>query len=209
MRRIDVSMPLFAGMPAFPGDPVFESQPSHAIARGDAYNVSRVAFGTHAGTHVDPPLHFLEGAPGTDRLDLNVLNGPCRVIDVDPTHRAVTEADVARLPAGTVRALFRTANSARWARELVFFGDYVALTPGAADALLARRVGVVGIDALSIEADATGAFPVHHRLLGGGCLILEGLLLAETPPGEYDLACLPLRLRGGDGGPARVVLTVP
>jgi arylformamidase len=206
MRTIDVSMPLVAGMPAFPGDPEFATEPVRAIARGDAYNISSISMGTHAGTHVDPPRHFLETGATTDRLDLDVLSGSCRVLEIPATATEIGPEHVARLPAGTERVLFRTSNSGRWARALAFFPDYVAVGPAAARALVAAGVRLVGLDALSIERDATGTFPVHHELLGHGALILEGLLLADAPEGAYELRCLPLRLQGGDGGPARVVL---
>jgi len=209
MRRIDVSMPLFAGMPSFPGDPPFDSHRLKSIGSGDPYNISGLAFGSHAGTHLDPPVHFIEGGDAVDRVDLDLLNGPCRVVDVDPRSAAVDARDVANVPPGSTRVLFRTANSARWASSLSFFPDYVGLNRGAADALVARKVRLVGLDSLSIENDRTGTFPVHHSLLGRGTLILEGLLLAAAPAGEYLLECLPLRIRDGDGGPARVVLVAP
>jgi arylformamidase len=206
VRLTDVSMPLSDGMPAFPGDPAFESERVRAIARGDPYNLTRLALGSHAGTHVDPPLHFVDGAPGTDLLDLDQLNGPCAVLDVDPAQGSIGAAEIRSLPPGTRRVLFRTANSPRWSRSLTFFPDYVGLTLGAADALLGAGVRVVGLDALSIESSPDGSFPVHRRLLGSKALLIEGLLLDAVRPGPYDLVCLPLKIRGGDGGPARVVL---
>jgi arylformamidase len=209
VRRLDVSMPLYAGMPGFPGDPEFSSRPVHSLAKGDPYSVSGLSLGSHSGTHVDPPCHFLPGAATVDRLDLEVLNGPCRVVEVPESSRSIGPGEVSAVPPGTTRVLFRTPNSARWHRKLEFFPDYVAVDDAGAEALLARRVGLVGIDSLSVERDSTGRFPVHHRLLGGGALILEGLLLYDAPAGSYDLECLPLLLRGGDGGPARVVLRSP
>ncbi len=207
MTRLDVSMPLFAGMPAFPGDPLFSSRPTHSIARGDAYNVSALSLGSHSGTHVDPPCHFVPGGPTLDQIDLDRLNGPCRVVLVPDGSRSVDVPQVEAVPDGTERVLFRTENSGRWARSLSFFSDYVALTEAAAQALLAKGTRLVGVDSLSVESDPTGRFPVHHRLLGEGALIVEGLLLADAAPGDYSIDCLPLRIRGGDGGPARVTLT--
>jgi len=209
MRRYDVSMPLFAGMPSFPGDPPFGSVPDHSLARGDPYNVSRLALGSHAGTHVDPPLHFIAQGPGADRLDLARLNGPCTVVAIDPDRRTIGPDDVAGVPSGTRRVLFRTSNSARWAARLAFFSDYVALAPEAAAVAVERGLELVGLDALSIESDPTGTFPVHHRLLGAGVLILEGLLLDGVPPGPYELVCAPLKVRDGDGAPARAFLEGP
>jgi arylformamidase len=209
MRRIDISMPLFPGMAGFPGDPTFGREPSHSLSNGDAYNVSRLVLGSHAGTHIDPPLHFLAGGAPVDRIDLGILNGPCEVVGVDPRRREVGPLDLERIPPGETRVLFRTANSDRWARAAVFFSDYVALGLPAATELLRRGIRLVGIDSLSVESDPTGRFPVHRALLSGGALILEGLFLAEAPPGSYELACLPLRVRDGDGGPARAVLCAP
>lgn len=200
-------MPLYEGTPTFPGDPTFQHRPVRSIERGDAYSVSALSFGSHAGTHVDPPCHFIAGGATVDRLDLEVLNGPCWVADVPPAVRSVGPEEVGRLPEGTSRALFRTSNSPRWQEKLEFFPDYVAVSEAGARALVDRRVRLVGVDALSVESDASGRFPVHHRLLGEGVLIIEGLLLADVPEGPYELQCLPLDLKGGDGGPARAVLT--
>ncbi len=209
MDRIDVSMPLFEGMPAFPGDPAFRSRPERRIDRGDPYNLSSLALGSHAGTHVDPPRHFAVGAPGADRLDLEALNGPCRVLSVPEDRTLVGPSEVRSIPPGTARVLLKTANSRRWADRLEFFEDFVGLTVDGAAALRERGARLVGIDSLSVESDPAGNFPVHRDLLGHGVLILEGLLLADVPPGEYRLDCLPLRLRDGDGGPARAVLSRP
>ena len=206
MRSIDISTPIFGGMAVFPGDSEVRVVPTHALDRGDPYNLSAIAMGSHAGTHVDPPAHFLPEGATADALDLTALNGPCWVLGVDPASSDVRASDVARVPEGTERVLFRTSNSARWSESEAFFADYVALAPSAADALLARSVRLVGIDALSIERDPTERFPVHHALLGGGALILEGLRLDHVPDGRYELRCLPLRLAHGDGAPARAIL---
>jgi len=209
MRRIDISMPLFAGMPVFPGDPPFTAQRLSSASRGDAFGLTRLSFGSHAGTHVDPPVHMVPNGVAVDRIDLDLLNGPAQVVEVDPSVRVVGPQVIARLPAGTHRVLFRTSNSARWARSLTFFPDFVGLSTAAAEALVERKVMLVGVDALSVENDATGSFPVHRTLLGNGIPLLEGLLLESVPPGPYDLECLPLRVRDGDGGPARAVLVTP
>ena len=206
MRRHDVSMPLFEGMPAFPGDADFSARALRSVARGDPYSISALSLGSHCGTHVDPPSHFIAGGQPVDRLDLGQLNGPCRVVEVPGTSTAIGPAEASLVPPGTLRVLFRTSNSARWREKLEFFPDYVALTEPGARALLERGVRLVGIDSLSIESDPTEQYPVHHRLLGHGALIIEGLLLADVVAGEYQLECLPLRIQGGDGGPARVAL---
>lgn len=206
VRTIDVSMPLFEGMPAFPGDPPFSSTPLLRRGRGDAYNLSLLGFGSHAGTHVDPPSHFLAGGTSTDRLDLGLLVGPCEVVAIDPSRPSVRARELEAVRPGTTRLLLRTRNSERWAERLEYFDDFVALEADAADRLVDLGVRLVGIDALSIERGLRGEFPVHHRLLSHGVLILEGLLLQAAAPGPYELLCLPLAIRDGDGGPARVAL---
>ena len=204
---IDISMPLAAGMPSFPGDPVFANEPVRSLAKGDPYSVSALRLGSHAGTHVDPPCHFLAGGATIDEVDLGRLNGPCVVVDIPPNATSIGPAELGSLPPNPERVLFRTRNSARWRAALEFFPDYVAVSDAGAAELLRRGVRLVGVDSLSVERDADGRFPVHHRLLGGGSLILEGLLLDGASPGRYSLHCMPLRVRRGDGGPARAALT--
>ncbi len=201
---IDISMPLRTGMAAFPGDPAVRIERVRSTDRGDPYNLSSIAMGTHTGTHVDPPVHFVPGGRTVDALDLEVLNGPCRVVDVGDVDR-IGPGELAGRLDGVERLLLKSRNSPRWAREPTFFSDYVALTAEGA-ASLPAAVRLVGIDALSIETDPSGRFPVHHQLLGRGTLILEGLLLGAAAPGDYRLRCLPLRIEGGDGAPVRALL---
>lgn len=209
MKSIDISMPLFEGMPAFPGDPLFGTERTHSIDRGNPYNLSALKLSSHAGTHIDPPLHFIPSGLPIDQIDLTILSGPCRVVQVPSEATNVGRRELREAPPETERLLLRTANSQRWSQRLEFFSEYVALSPEGAEALIEGGTRLVGIDSPSIERDASGTFPVHHRLLGSGVLILEGLMLSDVPAGTYDLQCLPLRLRDGDGGPARAVLRAP
>lgn len=202
-------MPLVPGMPAFPGDPEFSVKPVRSVEGGDPYNLSAVRLGSHAGTHIDPPLHFLPGTTSVDRLELDLLNGPALVLEVPIASTAVGPEELREVPAGTERLLLHTSNSARWDRGSTFFPEYVAVTLAGAQKLRTLGVRFVGIDSLSIESDPSERFPVHRDLLGHGVPILEGLLLGSAPPGEYWLDCLPLRLKNGDGGPARAVLRAP
>jgi arylformamidase len=206
LRVIDVSMPLFEGMPSFPDDPSFVLEPLARLRRGEPYDLSRLVLGSHTGTHLDPPSHFFPGGVSVDRLDLEALLGPCLVVEGGSNLRTVEAAELANVPRGTRRVLLRTANSARWARKLEFFEDYVGLSLDGARRLVEQGVRLVGIDALSVETDPSLRFPVHRELLGHGVAILEGLLLGGVGPGDYDLSCLPLPVRDGDGGPARAVL---
>lgn len=190
----------------FPGDPAMVVRSLRSVERGDPYSLSLVSLGSHSGTHIDPPVHFLRGGIPADRIDLDALNGPCVVVDAGPDTRSVGADLVSKLPPRTERVLFRTSNSPRWARSLTFFSDYVGLTAEAADALVRGHIRLVGIDALSVENDPTETYPVHRSLLAHGAVVLEGILLSEAPAGTYRLECLPLPLRDGDGAPARATL---
>ena len=206
MRTYDISAPLRDRMAGFPGDPEVRITKVRSIGRGDPYELSALALGSHTGTHVDPPSHFVPGGLPVDQLDLSVLNGRCEVVDVPAGRSEVGLPEVRAVPQGAERVLFRTANSARWARSEAFFADYVAIGLPAAHELLDRKLRLVGIDSLSVEVSPDASFPVHRLLLGHGLVILEGLRLADVRAGPYELRCLPLRIHDGDGGPARAVL---
>lgn len=205
MAFLDISMPIRRGMASFPGDPPVAVETVRDLARGDPYRLCALSFGSHAGTHIDAPRHFLDLAPGVDALDPDALLGPCRVVEVPTGRRVITEADVPTDPS-VRRLLFRTSNSARWQQGEAYFPDYVALAPAAARRLVERGVRLVGVDGLSVENDTSGRYPVHRTLLSAGVVVLEGVRLAAVGPGEYDLACLPLRIEDGDGAPARALL---
>src|SRR3954449_12175729 len=81
-KLLDVSVPLAAGMPAYPGNPEFELQPIKRIAEGGSSNVSRLVMGTHTGTHVDAPKHFIDDGAGVDALSLDLLLGRARVVEI-------------------------------------------------------------------------------------------------------------------------------
>ncbi len=192
-------------MVVFEGDPPVEVTAALALDRGDPANVSRLTLGSHTGTHVDAPSHFIAGGDTLDRVPLEAFMGPARVVEWPggPIGRAALES--AGALAGVARVLFRTGNSALWAQGR-FVRDYQALTLDAAQALVAAGVVLVGADYLSVEAFGARGHPVHHCLLEAGVAILEGLDLSAVRPGRYELLCLPLRLRDGDGAPARALL---
>ena len=205
-RAIDLSFPLSSACPTFPGDPAIRVRPVRTLERGDAYRLSTLALGSHSGTHLDAPSHFVAGGASVDQVDLELLNGEAHVVQVAEEARSVGRTELKGVPAGALRVLFRTANSRRFASGSGFFADYVGLEPEAAERLLELGVRLVGVDGLSVENDPSQRFPVHHRLLGAGCWILEGLRLDGVAPGTHRIGCLPLRLEGADGSPCRAVL---
>jgi arylformamidase len=205
MRIHDVSLPLSPRLPHWPGDPPFKRELASAISRGDSANVSRLDFGAHTGTHVDAPVHFIEGRPGVDKLSLEVLVGPCRVVEARAAGPELTPTEI---PERAERLLIKTSNSRLWDNpDGPFAEDFVAVGEELARRLVADGVRLVGVDYLSVESfRAPRAHPVHHLLLEAGVVIVEGLDLWHVDPGAYELYCLPLKLVGSDGGPARVIL---
>jgi arylformamidase len=208
-RLIDVSLPTGPDLLVWPGDPPVEVVPRLRLAAGDPANVSEIRMGTHTGPHVDPPNHFVEGTTGIDKVPLDVLYGRAVVADALHLDGPMGPADLEALgiPEGATRVLLRTANSELWRRSPVLFPDrYACLTPDGAKWVVSRGIRLIGVDFLSVEEKGAAGHPVHHILLENGVVIVEGLNLGEVEPGEYMLACLPLRIVDGDGGPARAIL---
>jgi arylformamidase len=204
-RVWDVSVPDRPDMHFYPGDPTLEQTQIRAIKRGDAANLTHLSLGAHTGTHVDAPAHFIDGAPTLERVGLDRMVGPAQVLDL----RGLPAIDAAALRRHEIHrgdiVLFRTDNSERWALS-GFQKDFAYLSRDAAEILVERGVKTIGWDYLSIEQFGSKTFEVHKLLLGRGILIIEGLDLREIAAGPYLLSCLPLKLEGVDGAPARAVL---
>ncbi|NQT19443.1 MAG: cyclase family protein [Planctomycetes bacterium] len=202
MQLYDISITLRPTMAVWPGDDPFRVTPTACMANGDNCNLSRLEMGSHTGTHVDPPLHFIDGADGVDKLDLERLVGPAEVLDCTGMREVDAHALEGRLAEGVIPLL--KTDSSHAPDTAPFCDDYVYLTLEAARLVAKSGVKTVGIDYLSIAGkDAT---PVHQALLGAGIVIIEGLRLAHVPPGRYTLVCLPLKIEGCDGAPARAIL---
>jgi len=178
--------------------------PVASLARGDDANVSRLTITTHSGTHIDPPSHVSSHGISVDHLPLTLLMGRALVVEILGV-KEIGRKELARLPlAGEERLLLKTDNSLLWNRP-DFSEEYCHLTMEAAHYLTEVGIKLVGIDYLSIERlDGGGA--IHRQLLGNGVIILEGVNLDGVPAGSYELICLPLRIDGSDGAPARAIL---
>ena len=202
MEIIDVSVAVWPGMVVWEGDPPVRFDRVASIAGGDGYNLTRLELSAHTGTHVDAPLHFLDGGATMDALPLDALIGPCHVVDATAAENSLDAAALERLelPLDTERLLFKTRNGALWERD-TFSSDFVAFTGDGAEALVALGVRAVGIDYLSI-----GDEHAHRVLLGAGVVPIEGLDLRAVEPGPYRLVCLPLKLADAEGAPARALL---
>ena len=207
----DLSLPISPSMVTWRGDPAVRVESRVRIARGDVCNVSELCLGSHTGTHVDPPYHFLENGMKVDELPLEALLGRAWVCDCGSLHDIGVDFLQAHVPAGTIRLLLKTTNSALWHRDVQHFTpDFAALTLEAAR-WVAQHEGIclLGVDYLSVERPGSAEHAAHHALLGAGVIIVEGLDLSSLHSGWYNLCCLPLKVAGGDGAPARAVARGP
>jgi arylformamidase len=203
---IDVSVPLRTGMVHWPDNPPVRIERMLDIEHGDAANVSTISMGSHTGTHMDAPLHFVRGGKGLDEMPLEATVGHARVVEIqDPESIKPHELR----PHGISRSeriLFKTRNSARqWHRE-AFIEDFVYVSQEAARYLATCGVRIIGVDYLSVGGFVRDGVETHQALLEAGIWVIEGLGLSEVEPGEYELICLPLKVKGGDGAPARAIL---
>src|SRR5215471_4742876 len=202
---IDVTVGIRPEMVHYPGDPGVELKQTKHLDRGDSATVSHLSLGVHSGTHVDAPVHFIGGAPGVDEFSIDAMIGPARVIEI-LDKEICTAQDLAAYDIGAgERLLLRTSNSNRCWNVDTFVEDYAHLDTSAARMLAERKVQMVGIDYLSIGRGDEG-LEVHRILLRAGVVIVEGLDLSRVRAGFYDIICLPLKILGGDGAPARVAV---
>lgn len=203
---IDISVPLENGMVEWPGDSPLRLSLLSEIARGDDLNVTAVSMTMHAGTHMDAPRHFFRDGKSIAEMPIDATAGPARVIEIsDPEAVRAAELKAHRIRRGE-RILFKTQNSVRCWRERRFCEDFVYVARDAAEHMVERGVRVVGIDYLSVGGFHKDLFETHQILLEAGVWIIETLDLRGVEPGRYDLICLPLRVPGSDGAPARAVL---
>jgi arylformamidase len=208
MTIYDITLTVSPDMPVWPGDPAVSLQRAKKIEEGANANVSHLSLSVHTGTHVDAPFHFLPGGKGVDQLALDVLIGPVQVVALAESVDEINAATIqqAGIEPGSERVIFKTRNSHYWAdHEQSFQAGFVGISQDGARALVGMGVKLVGIDYLSV-APFKRSRPTHEVLLSAGMIIVEGLDLSLVPPGQYQLYCLPTRLSGADGAPARAIL---
>ncbi|MHC4714546.1 MAG: cyclase family protein [Planctomycetota bacterium] len=202
---IDISVPVSKTLVTWPGDPKPDIYYVKTLAEGGTSNTSAFAMSTHIGTHVDAPLHYIEGATPVDKVPLATLIGRARVVDMRGK-AVITPADLEAADLeGAERLLFKTDASGYWA-DPVFHEEFPHLDDDSARDLVERRVKLIGVDYLSVEQYKGRTRKTHRILLEGNIIIIEGLNLSEVEPGDYQLICLPLRLAGFEAAPARAVL---
>jgi arylformamidase len=208
MKLFDVTVPLDANLPTYPGNTPFAIEAVKRLARGDGSNLSTLHMSAHSGTHIDAPRHFFDGGAGAEGASLEAMLGRTRVVEIGSRTGIGADELAAVDLSGDERVLFKTWNSQLWG-SAAFHADYVGVTADGAAHLIAQGIRLVGVDYLSVERFKTPGAPAHRTLLGAGAVVIEGLNLRDVEPGVYDMLCLPLRIVGADGAPARVVLRRP
>jgi len=205
MKLIDVTVPLDANLPTYPGNTPYSLEAVKRIARGDSSNVSTLHMSAHCGTHIDAPFHFFDTGSGAEGLALEMLVGRARVLEITSRKGVGAEDLAAANLSEDIRVLIKTSNSRLWGSP-DFHQDFVGVSEAGAKYLVEHGIKVVGVDYLSVEQFKNPGAPAHHVLLGAGIIVIEGLNLRDVDPGVYEMFCLPLRVVGSDGAPARVVL---
>ena len=205
-RKIyDISLIIRPGMVVWPGDIPVKADISKSIESGDSYNLSQWQMSAHTGTHIDAPLHFIGGAPGIDNIEPEILLGKARLFQL-PVVKRIDRNVLERLDLkGVTRLLLGTTNSALL-KQPEFSQDYVYITADAAKYMVEIGIKLVGIDYLSIGDYYDSEQIAHHVLLESGVVIVEGIDLSGIPANDYELICLPIKLKNADGAPARVLL---
>jgi arylformamidase len=202
---IDVSVPISPRLVVWKGDPPLTLEQVMFMDKGDVCNLTRMALSVHTGTHMDAPRHFVRDGLTMEAMPLDAVMGPARVIGIDDPV-AVTPRELPSDLQRGERILFRTRNSSLSWSEAPFLEDYVYVSKEAAQALVDAGVQTVGVDYLSVGGYHKDLVETHDVLLGAGVWVIEGLDLSRIAPGRYEMACLPLKIVGSDGAPARAAL---
>ena len=206
-QLIDISVPLHPRLPVWPGNRPLSIRQTESMKEGSVANVTRLETGSHTGTHIDAPLHFVDDAKTTEEIPLEKLVGPCLVADFRGKEKITAkDLEVLALPPGVEKLLFKTDNSRLWEDfSHPFFENFCALTADAAQWVVDHHIHLVGIDYLSIQLYHDSP-ETHVILLSKEVVIVEGLDLRQVEPGRYRLICLPLKIKGVEGTLARAVL---
>lgn len=204
MEWIDITLTMSKEYPAWPGLMPFSIESHTNMEDGDAYNATHIQMNSHFGTHIDAPLHFLPDGGAIEALPLDYLLGPCRVFELD-CPRAIGKKDLEKLDfSGVERVLFKT-NNKKILHDNVFHEDFVGIDASGASFLAEKGVKVVGVDYYSV-ALWDEAVEVHQILLKKNVVLLEGVDLTHVEEGLYQLIALPMKIKGAEAAPARIIL---
>ncbi len=205
-RYIDITRPVDGSLPLWPGRAPPIQNWEKRLNQGNHCNASSWQMSSHTGTHMDAPLHFIDGAASIDQVPPEVFFGDCMVVDLRLEPDTLMDIELASRCIGVKRLLLRTHHSIQEVD-----GGYEAhnrqLSPAAASILLENGLGLLGTDRLSVDDSEGRDYALHRLILGAGCVILEGLLMPSLDPGDYFLHAAPLLLSGMEASPIRAFLT--
>lgn len=204
-RFYDLTLELKEDIIVYPGDPNFEMEDICSISLGDSYNISSISMGTHTGTHIDAPKHFYNESKTIDKISIDRLIGKVKVLDMGNL-KEISKQDIEDFNIEEGDRIFFKTNNSKLLKNNIYSEDFVALTKDAAKYLVDKKVYTIGIDYLSIEKNNSEFNDVHLLLLEKDIVIVEGINLSDVEQGMYNFAALPLKIKDGDGAPARVVL---
>lgn len=204
-RFYDLTLELKEDIIVYPGDPNFEMEDICSISLGDSYNISSISMGTHTGTHIDAPKHFYNESKTIDKISIDRLIGKVKVLDMGNL-KEISKQDIEDFNIEEGDRIFFKTNNSKLLKNNIYSEDFVALTKEAAEYLVDKKVYTIGIDYLSIEKNNSEFNDVHLLLLEKDIVIVEGINLSDVEQGIYNFAALPLKIKDGDGAPARVVL---
>ena len=195
-KVIDISIGISPDIPIYPGDPKPQVETISSIET-DGAKVSSISFGSHTGTHIDAPSHIFKDGATVDRIQLDGLVGKALMLNFSTKENSITGCDLE-----VAWKLFEDIPDITIL--LLKTGNFVYPDGSAADWIIENGFTTVGIDGMSV--DNPSQLTVHKKLLGTGINIVECLDLHSVDDGVYDFICLPLKIIGCDGAPARAVL---
>ncbi len=212
-RLVDLSHPIEDGQLTFPGDPGVSVQ-THETIESVGFNIAKISFSTHQGTHLDAPFHFFDDGRTIDRMPLQEFYGPATLIDLAPGGQLAPQAPItvemlrpfeAKFQPGA-KVIYRTG----WDRAYntpEYFADFPSLTVEAAEWIAARGIGLLGMDTGTPSSDWKEC---HLALLHRDVeiVVVEGLTNLDRLPEQFTLIAFPLNVKGHDGSPIRAVAVV-
>jgi arylformamidase len=203
----DISVILGEESIDYPGDTPYSRDLAATIQNTGDYALSKLTMSPHCGTHIDAPAHFIQDGKTIDEFPVQTFILPALVVEIEDNETIdVQELESLHINAGEA-LLFKTENSRRGlSRAGVFTDEFVYLSLPAAEFCVERRLGLIGIDYITIEQYGAKAFPVHRKILAGNMLVLEGIDLSGVDAGRYTLMCFPLKIKGCEASPVRAIL---
>ncbi|WP_027802791.1 arylformamidase [Paraburkholderia dilworthii] len=205
MRTLwDITPAVDPATPVWPGDTPVGIERVWRIEAGSPVNVARLTLSPHTGAHTDAPLHYDAHGVAIGLVPLDIYLGRCRVIHCIGASPVVTpqhlDGSLADLPPRVLLRTYKNAPGTAWD------SGFCAVAPETIDLLATKGAKLIGIDTPSLDPQESKTMDAHHRIRAHGMAILEGIVLDDVAPGDYELIALPLKLTTLDASPVRAVL---